>query len=84
MPSDAARKVLKEALALTDEERLGIASALYESVDEETRNQIVAARRSEVLERLQKVAEGEADEETWKSVRKATRDTLIDISAPKT
>ncbi|MCA9711630.1 MAG: addiction module protein [Myxococcales bacterium] len=78
-----ARKLLQDALKLSEEERIAIADALMQSIDLKTRQRLEAARRSKVMERIQKVVDGEADAETFDAVRKVTRDTLVDIEFPR-
>jgi putative addiction module component (TIGR02574 family) len=67
--SSAAKKVLNDALALSEEDRVRVAEALLDSVPGESAAERSAAWRDEVLRRIAEVQRGEVEPEPWSAVK---------------
>ncbi|MCA9684468.1 MAG: addiction module protein [Myxococcales bacterium] len=74
--TDAARTILDQALSLTDDERLRLAEALFDSLPADAQEQIDRAWREEVQRRMNEVRRGEVELESWDEVRRAGREAL--------
>lgn len=72
----SARKVLEQALALSEEDRRRVAEALLDSVPEESEQEIELAWRDEVLRRIGEVERGEVEPEPWSEVKQRIRAAL--------
>lgn len=67
--SSAAKKVLNDALALPEQDRLRLAEALLDSVSGESAAERAAGWREEVRRRIAKVQSGEVEPEPWSAVK---------------
>jgi putative addiction module component (TIGR02574 family) len=67
--SRTAKAVLTEALALSEEERAGIAGALLNSLEPDGDSEIEAAWREEVATRVAALDAGEGETIPWEDVR---------------
>ncbi len=74
--TDAARTLLGQALSLGEDERLGLAEALFDSLSAEAQERIEEAWRKEILRRVEEVRRGEVELESWDDVRRAGREAL--------
>ncbi|HVF59488.1 MAG TPA: addiction module protein [Thermoanaerobaculia bacterium] len=64
-----AEAVLKEALALPEEDRADIAGALLESIEPDSEAEVEAAWRQEVAARVAALDAGEVETIPWEEVR---------------
>ncbi len=74
--TEAERKTFDDALALSEEERLELAEALFDSLSVEDQARIDQAWRTEILRRMKEVGNGEVELESWEEVRQAGREAL--------
>lgn len=71
-----AERILKEALALSTEERASIAVKLLESVPDEDPATVAVAWREEIADRIDELERGDVDAESWDEVQRKTRALL--------
>ena len=71
-----AKKILQGAMALSEEDRRRVGEALLDSVPRDTDEEIAAAWRSEVLNRVDEVRRGEAITESYSEVKTHLKDAL--------
>ena len=75
----ASKKILQDALALPEDQRLMVAEELLESVDVvdgATHAEIDEAWRAEILRRVAQVRNGEVELVAWEAVRDQGRELL--------
>jgi putative addiction module component (TIGR02574 family) len=71
-----AKKILQDALALPDDERLMLAEELFDSIDDEAHEELDEAWRSEILHRVRQVRSGEVELVSWETARERGREAL--------
>lgn len=74
-----AKKILQDALALPEDERLMLAEELLHSVDVEDdggRTEVDEAWRAELVRRVEQVRNGEVELVSWEAVRAQGREIL--------
>ena len=64
-----AKKILRDAMTLSEEDRRRLAEALLDSVPRDSDEEIAAAWRGEVLNRIDEVRRGEAVTESYSEVK---------------
>jgi len=69
------RKILQDALALPNDERLMLAEELLDSVDE-AHEELDEAWRAEILRRIRQVRSGEVELVSWEAARERGREAL--------
>jgi putative addiction module component (TIGR02574 family) len=79
--SRTAKAVLTEALALSEEERAGIAGALLNSLEPDGDSDIEAAWREEVATRVAALDAGEVETIPWDHIRDRLFTRLIERRA---
>ena len=70
-----ARKILQDALALPNDERLALAEELLDSVDA-VHEELDEAWRAELLDRVRQVRSGEVELVSWEAARERGREAL--------
>ena len=71
-----AKKILEDAMTLSEEDRRRLAEALLDSVPRDSEEEIAAAWRGEVLNRIDEVRRGEAATESYSEVKGHLKDAL--------
>jgi len=71
-----AKKILEDAMTLSEEDRRRLAEALLDSVPRDSDEEIAAAWRGEVLNRIDEVRRGEAVTESYSEVKGHLKDAL--------
>ena len=71
-----AKKILEDAMTLSEEDRRRLAEALLDSVPRDSDEEIAAAWRGEVLNRIDEVRRGEAVTESYAEVKGHLKDAL--------
>ncbi len=74
--TNAARKLLDDAMALPSEDRARLAAALLASLDDRADPDATSAWAAEVERRAERVLSGEAEEAPWDEVRARLLDRL--------
>lgn len=70
-----ARKILQDALALPNDERLELAEEFLDSVDA-VHEELDEAWRAEILDRVRQVRSGEVELVSWEAARERGREAL--------
>lgn len=70
-----ARKILQDALALPNDERLMLAEELFDSI-EAAHEELDEAWRAEILDRVRQVRSGEVELVSWEAARERGREAL--------
>jgi putative addiction module component (TIGR02574 family) len=70
-----ARKILQDALALPNDERVELAEELLDSVDA-VHEELDEAWRAEILDRVRQVRSGEVELVSWEAARERGREAL--------
>lgn len=71
-----AKKVLAQALALPEQERVALIDALANSIMGDDQSDVDDAWRIEILRRVEQVRAREVTLESWEDVRRAGREAL--------
>lgn len=74
-----AKKILEDAMTLSEEDRRRLGEALLDSVPRDSDEEIAAAWRSEVLNRIDEVRHGEAVTESYSEVKAHLKDALDSV-----
>ena len=74
--TDGAKKILQDALALPNDERLMLAEELFDSIVDETHEELDEAWRSEILHRVRQVRSGEVELVSWETARERGHEAL--------
>ena len=71
-----AKKILQDAMTLSEEDRRRLGEALLDSVPRDSDEEIAAAWRGEVLNRIDEVRRGEAVTESYSELKAHLKDAL--------
>lgn len=74
-----AKKILQDVMQLSDEDRRSLGEAILDTVPRESDDEIAAAWRGEVLDRIDEVRRGDAKTESYAEVKAHLRDALNSI-----
>ena len=70
------KKILQDAMTLPEEDRRRLGQALLDSVPRDSDEEIAAAWRGEVLNRIDEVRRGETVSESYSEVKARLKDAL--------
>ena len=68
--TDEAKELLRKALALSEEDRVTMATSLLESLDPAVEDSVEAAWNEEIARRIQDLDSGKAKTVPWEEVRR--------------
>ncbi len=74
--TSSTKKLLDEAMSLSEDERRQLGQALLDSVSEESLEEVRKAWRDEVVSRIDEVRRGKAALEPWSEVKKHIREAI--------
>jgi len=74
--TSAAKKILEDAMALTDEAREELGMRLLESVPAVMAPDVETAWRDEVVRRIEELQRGDVRTESWGEVKERIRESL--------
>ena len=76
--TEKAAEILKEALLLSEKERVEMASALFESLDPIVDDGVEKAWEDEIARRIHEIDSGKVKAVSWDEMRKRMRSVLSD------